>query len=161
MSKKILFGALLLLFVLTSCDKMSSTEKRLVDAMMSDDVEKAAAAHDEFVQWLVKDEATMGYDFPYMREKLSEAHIVQSPDSMMRCYSWATERTDTSCTYANVMQWKLGDNMAGYTGSLERLIANRKIDFSIPFTLAHSIDTIIKVEPVSYTHLTLPTSLRV
>ena len=153
MNKKYIFGVLALLLLLVSCDSMERKEHRLIDAMTGENVEEANAAYEEFSKWLMQDKATMDYDFAYMREKLTDVHIVQSSDSIIRCYSWETERCDTSRSYANVMQWRIGDNMAGYIGSLERLIANRRVDYTIPFTLAHTVDTIIKVEhtqPVVY-----------
>ena len=153
MKKSILLGALSLLFVFASCSKLERNEKKYIDAMMGENVEEANAAYDEFKQWLMADNETMTYDFPYMREKLTDVHIVESEDHILRCYSWETERSDTTRSYANIAQWKLGDKMAAYSGSLEKLIANRKVDITIPFTLAHSIDTIIKIErttPVVY-----------
>lgn len=146
MKKSILFGALSLLFILASCSKLERNEKKYIDAMTSDNVEEANTAYDEFTKWIMTDKETMTYDFPYMREKLTDVHIVTSPDTMLRCYSWETGRSDTTRSYANVMQWKLGDQMAGYSGSIEKIIANRMVDITIPFTLAHSIDTIIKID---------------
>lgn len=146
MKKSVLFGALSLLVLAASCSKMASDEKRLVDAMTGDDIQQSNTAYDELTKWLMTDLETMTYDFPYMREKLTDMHIVASKDSILRCYSWETGRTDTTSSYANIVQWKLGDKMGGFNGSLEKLIANRIVDINIPFTLAHRIDTIIQID---------------
>lgn len=117
--------------------------------MLGDDPEQAAKAYDALVQWITSDKETMTYDFPYMHEKLADMHIVSSDDGQIRCYSWETGRTDSTINYVNIAQWKLGNEMAGFCGPLESLIANCIPDINKPNTLAHRIDTIIRIENTS------------
>ena len=95
---------LLLCMVMTSCSKTAREEKRLLKGMMSENYETSAKALSEFITWMQTDKATMNHDFQLMREKLG-MKIVNSPDSLVRCYSWVTGQFENNASYANIIQW--------------------------------------------------------
>jgi hypothetical protein len=140
--------ALLLVLValtLASCSKQERTERKLVDAMLSDDYEASFAAMDEFFNWIKTDKSTMTHDFNYSREKLG-MKVNTSSDGQVRTYSWVTGKSDSISTYANIVQWLYGDNLIGFTGPLDAMLTGRKPTIKRTWSLAHSIDTIYDIE---------------
>lgn len=135
---------LLLCMVMTSCSKTAREEKRLLKGMMSENYETSAKALSEFINWMQTDKATMNHDFPLMREKLG-MKIVNSPDSLVRCYSWVTGQFETNASYANIIQWMTEGHFVGYCGPIDHLLAGREATLKAQETLAHSIDTIFEI----------------
>lgn len=135
---------LLLCMVMTSCSKTAREEKRLLKGMMSENYETSAKALSEFITWMQTDKATMSHDFPLMREKLG-MKIVNSPDSLVRCYSWVTGQFENNASYANIIQWMTEGHFVGYSGPIDHLLAGREANLKAQETLAHSIDTILEI----------------
>lgn len=144
--KKSVFIFALMLLTLASCSKLESNEKKYAEGLQSEDYEESAKAMAEFAQWLMTDRATMTHDFKLMREQLG-MKICTSADGQLRCYSWPTEGKGTAATsYANVLQWYMGDSFIGFCGPIDQMLAGRKADIKKMRTLGHSIDTIFDVK---------------
>ena len=132
------------MLVMASCNKMEQNEKKYLKGMMSEDVETATAAYDEFVHSLLNDRETMTHEFKLMQEKLG-MKVVTSPDGHLRSYSWVSGGNESLKMYSNVYQWTSGPDFIGYNGPIDRLLAGRKPDIKKESTLAHNVDTIFEI----------------
>lgn len=144
MKKTFVIMALLML-VSSSCSNMERKEKKLVEAMQSDDFETASQAFSDFCEWLKNDQSTMTYDFKLMREQFGMNQLT-SKDGNLRFYSWITNDNPTAPLYANVVQWKSGEDFVGYSGPLNNMLNSHKKDASKNKEMTHSIDTIIDIK---------------
>lgn len=138
MNKTLIFFAILAM-ALVSCSKLESNEKKYLEGMQSQDLEKASQAFNEFCHWLEQDRETMTYDFPNMREKMG-LKAVSSADGRVRCYSWNTTPTDSLHIYADVTQWTTSENFIAFAGPLDKLLSNKKNP------VAHMVDTIYSLK---------------
>ncbi len=143
--KKTLVLMALLMLVSSSCSKLERKEKKLVEAMQSDDFEIASQGFTDFCEWLKNDKSTMTYDFKLMREQLGMNQLT-SADGNLRCYSWITNGDKDDPLYANVVQWKDGENFVGYSGPLNNMLNSYKKNAAKNKEKTHSIDTIIDVK---------------
>lgn len=143
--KKTLFLLAVLILATTSCSKTARNESQLVKAMLSDDYDEAKQGLADCYEWLRTDKETMTYDFPLMKEKLG-MKVNTSADGMVRLYSWLSNIENSAASYANAVQWKVDDKMVAFTGPLNMLFKQRKVDISNRSTQAHSIDTIFDID---------------
>ena len=143
--KKTIIMLSMLALVLASCSKADRNERKYLDGIMSDNYEESAQAMTEFTEWVKADKSTMTHDFNLMREKMG-MKIVDSPDGKVRCYSWVTERGDTTTSYANIVQWLMGDKLVAFSGPIDALLTGRKPSVAHQWSLPHSIDTIYQIE---------------
>ncbi|MBR5685754.1 MAG: hypothetical protein IKX18_06355 [Muribaculaceae bacterium] len=143
MKKNLVFIALILM-ALVSCSKLQSNEKKFLKGMQSEDYEESSQAFNDFCEWMENDSETMTHDFNLMREKMG-LKVVSSGDGIVRCYSWETTGSDSLHIYANITQWKLGDNFAAFSGPIDQLLAGRKTRIKNYHFVAHNIDSIIDV----------------
>ena len=142
--KKTLYIIALLVLTLASCSKVERNEKKYLKAMQSENYEEAVNGFEEFCKWLQSDKSTMTHDFKLMREAMC-LKVVTSTDGKLRCYSWPTNSSENTTTYANFTQWMVDDNLVAYRGPIDNLLAGRKAEISKEPTMAHSIDTIIEI----------------
>lgn len=143
MKKALLFIAVLSL-TFASCSKLERNEKKLVQAMLDENYETSNKGLEDFCKWLQNDKETMTYDFPLMREKYG-MNVFTSSDNMVRCYSWVTNPGAEPKTYANVMQWLMGDQLVAFSGPIDALLTGRKPNIKRQWSLAHSIDTLYTI----------------
>lgn len=148
MKKSFLLLALICIAI-ASCSKMERNEKKYLEGMQDEDYEASVNAVKEFCNWLETDKATMNYDFKLMREKIG-LKAITSPDSVLRCYSWVSNRSEYGESYTNVAQWCIGESFIAYSGPIDYLLAGRKADIKHQETLAHSIDTIFEVKMANH-----------
>lgn len=145
MKSKTLLVIALCMIALASCNSPERKEKQFLEGMLSDNVEEYNQALNDFSKWLQYDKSSMDHDFSLMREQMG-LKAVYSPDHLLRAYSWVTGTHAGVPAYANVFQWKSGENFVGYCGPIDALIAGRKADITKPFTMPHSLDTIFEIE---------------
>ena len=136
---------LVVAMALGSCSKQQRTERKLVNAIMSDDYETSIQAINDYCAWVKSDSSSMAYDFGYSREKLG-MKINTSSDGKMRSFSWVTNQGEVFDTYANILVWNTGGKMIGYSGPLDAMLTGRKPMINHQWSLAHSIDTIIDIQ---------------
>lgn len=149
MKKTVLIISLIAL-TLASCSKLERNEKKFLKGMQSEDYEASIQAFNDFTDWMLKDKATMTYDFNRMREQLG-MKVITSEDGKLRCYSWPTSVTDTIQTYTNIIQWMAADKFVGFNGPIDKLLAGRKVNIKKEQTMAHSIDTIFQLKSTTPT----------
>ena len=135
----------LCLLMLASCNGPEHKEKKFLADMQSEDYEKSNQAFNEFCMWLQNDSSTMSYDFPLMRDKMS-LKAVSSADHNLRALSWITGVNDGMPSYANLLQWKDGDNFIGFCGPVDALLAGRKATIKNQASLPHRLDTIFQID---------------
>ena len=133
------------MLILASCTGPGHKEKKFLADMQSEDVEQSTQAFNDFCKWLQNDKSTMDYDFPLMREKMG-LKAVTSADGNFRTISWVTGGHDGIPSYANVMQWKAGNDFVSYCGPIDALIAGRKASVSKQSNSPHSLDTIFEID---------------
>jgi hypothetical protein len=148
MKKSFLLLALICIAI-ASCSKLERNEKKYLEGMQNEDYEASVNAVKEFCNWLETDKATMNYDFKLMREKIG-LKAITSPDSVLRCYSWVSNRSEYGESYTNVAQWCIGESFIAYSGPIDYLLVGRKADIKHQETLAHSIDTIFEVKMANH-----------
>ena len=144
MKKTVLFIALIAL-ALASCSKLEQNEKKFLKGLTSEDYEESVKAFNEFCSWLEHDKSTITHPFNLMREKM-DMTIATSGDGNLRIYSWPSGGTDSVTIYANVSQWKVGENFVGYHGPIDKLLAGRSADVKKKGSATHRIDTIIDIQ---------------
>jgi len=131
--------------VFGSCSKQQRTEKKLVDAMLSDDYETSFQAISDYSDWVKSDISNMTYNFSYSREKLG-AKVNTSSDGKLRSLSWVTNHGEVYDTYANILIWTVNGNLIGFNGPLDAMLTGRKPSIKHQWSLAHSIDTIYDIQ---------------
>ena len=136
---------ILCLLLMASCTGPEHKEKKFMADMQSEDVEKATQAFNDFCMWLQSDKSTMDYDFPLMREQMA-LKAVTSPDGKFRAISWITGVNEGIPSYANVLQWKHGDDFVGFCGPVDALIAGRKASVAKRANSPHRLDTIFEID---------------
>jgi hypothetical protein len=137
--------SLLIVATLLSCSKAEMKEKKFIKAMQSENFDEANQAYDDFCKWIQSDKSTMKHDFKLMRDALG-MKVLTSDDGKVRLYSWVTSRTDSTCNYANLVQWLTGDNLLAYNGPLDAMLTKRKPNIKRQWSLAHSIDTLFEIQ---------------